>query len=171
MTRPAAGYSRTQITLHWVVALLVAQQYFLRDGIAAVYDADMATELLVSTPLAIAHIAAGSLVLVFALWRLVLRRRHGVPPPPAGSPTWQRLVARSTHAGIYAVLILLPATGLLAWALAWAQMPQLFGLACDAHVMLQNVLLGLIGLHVAGAVYGQFIRKNGVLDRMLRPAA
>jgi cytochrome b561 len=165
MARPTAGYSRTQILLHWAVVLLILQQYLLRDGIVAFYDAEMEAALLASMPLAVAHIAAGSLILVFVLWRLVLRQRHGVPPPPESSPAWQRLVARLTHTGIYAVLILLPVSGLL----TWAQLSQVSDIASEAHEMLQTVLLGLIALHVAGAFYGQFVRKTDVIVRMLRP--
>lgn len=165
MARPTEGYSRTQIFLHWAVALLILQQYFLRDGIVAFYDAEMEAALLASLPLAIAHIAAGALILVFALWRLVLRSRHGVPPAPEGSPAWQHLAARLTHTAIYAALILLPVTGLL----TWLQVAPVSDIASEAHEMLQMVLLGLIALHVAGAAYGQFVRKTDVILRMLRP--
>jgi len=165
MARPTAGYSRTQIVLHWAVALLILQQYLLRDGIVAFYDAEMEAALLASLPLAVAHIGAGGLILVFAVWRLVLRNRHGVPPPPEGSPAWQRLVARLTHTGIYAALILLPVTGLL----TWAEVYRVSDITSEAHEMLQTVLLGLLALHVAGAAYGQFVRRTDVILRMLRP--
>jgi cytochrome b561 len=40
-------------------------------------------------------------------------------------------------------------------------------LAGDVHVVLSYVLLGLIGLHVAAALYHYFVRRDRVLQRML----
>jgi cytochrome b561 len=40
-------------------------------------------------------------------------------------------------------------------------------LAGDLHVVLSYVLLGLIGLHVAAALYHYFVRHDRVLQRML----
>jgi cytochrome b561 len=40
-------------------------------------------------------------------------------------------------------------------------------LAGDVHTWLAWVLLGLVGLHVAAALYHHFVRHDGVLRRML----
>jgi cytochrome b561 len=42
-------------------------------------------------------------------------------------------------------------------------------LAGDVHELLQNVLLVMIALHIAGALFQHFILRSQVLMRMLRP--
>ncbi|MES2970396.1 MAG: cytochrome b/b6 domain-containing protein, partial [Pseudomonadota bacterium] len=76
------GYSVTQIRLHWIVAGLIVLQLIFGEGIKDAFDIiedggparyDLVT---------ISHIAAGALVLAFAVWRLALRARRGVPALP-----------------------------------------------------------------------------------------
>lgn len=158
MTNPA-GYSRAQIALHWIVVLLIVQQYLLKDGIAAAWDASRAGREVPFDPLVPVHVAGGMLIMAFALWRLVLRARRGAPAA-AGSAA-QRILAHLTHAGLYALMILMPLTGAMAW----------FGgveAAAQGHNLLKVVLLVLVALHVLGALYHHFVLKDAVLDRMRR---
>ena len=39
----------------------------------------------------------------------------------------------------------------------------------EAHELMKPLLLILEGLHVLGALYHQFVLKNGLIDRMKRP--
>ncbi len=158
----AKGYSRTQVVLHWTVVALVALQFLFHDGISDAFRDGLRGDGFVLTVPAVAHMVAGASVLLLAFWRINLRREHGVPPPPEGEAPWQRAVARGTHLAFYAVLILLPVTG----GIAWGQGSREPG---EVHEILSNVLLALIALHVAGAAYGQWVRRDGTLARMLRP--
>ena len=65
--------------LHWLVFALIAQQYLFKDAMSAAWD--RVTDGLEAgfDPLVLAHVAGGALVLIFALWRLTLRARRGVP--------------------------------------------------------------------------------------------
>ncbi len=154
------GYSRVQIVLHWIVALLIAQQFLFKDAISNAWDAARAGMETSFDPLVAAHIVGGALVMVFALWRLMIKARRGAPAA-AGDSAVQRALARVTHAGFYLLMILMPASGAAAW----------FGgveAAASVHSLLKVVLLALVALHVVGALYHHFVLKDGLLHRMRR---
>ncbi|MCF3973202.1 cytochrome b [Paracoccus salsus] len=154
------GYSRLQIALHWIVVALIAQQYLFKDAMSAAWDRVTEGLEVGFDPLVLAHVAGGALVLTLAVWRLALRARRGVPPA-VESGTGQALLARLTHVGLYALMILMPVSGALAW----------FGgveAAAQGHNVMKIVLLALIVLHVVGALYHQFILRDGTLARMRR---
>ena len=73
----------------------------------------------------------------------------------------QGILAKLTHVGLYAVMILMPVSGYVAW----------FGgveAAAKGHNVLKIVLLALVALHVVGALYHQFVLRDGTLARMRR---
>lgn len=154
------GYTRLQIALHWIAALLIVQQYLFKDAISAAWEA--ATKGLESAfnPLVLAHVAGGGMVLLFALWRVSIRARRGAPDA-AGDSAMQRALAKAVHLGLYAVMILMPVSGSVAW----------FGgveVAAQGHNILKIALLALVALHVGGALYHQFVLKDGLITRMRR---
>jgi cytochrome b561 len=162
MTKPS-GYSATQIGLHWIVVLLIVLQYVLHDGITAAWEAVEEGREAASGLLVPMHILGGVLIAALALWRLALRARRGTPPPPAGAHPALDLVARVTHGALYLLMLLLPLSGALAW----------FGgveTAAGIHVVLTTLLLVLAALHVAAALFHHFVLKDGLLNRMGRPA-
>ncbi|MEZ5930640.1 MAG: cytochrome b [Alphaproteobacteria bacterium] len=163
MTSPTS-YSLPQIALHWVVAVVIAAQYLLDDGIGEAWHAVRDGLAPTYGPLVLAHIVGGVLVLALVAWRLGLRLRHGAPPPPEDEHPALQKAAKATHWALYALLIILPVSGLVAW----------FGGIRDAaevHEILTNVLLGLVGLHVAAALFHHFVLKSEVMRRMVRPTA
>ena len=154
------GYTRLQIALHWGAALLIVQQYLFKDAIAAAWDAAAKGVETAFNPLVLAHVAGGALVMLFALWRLSIRARRG-SPVMVGDNAAQRALAKATHVGLYALMILMPLSGSMAW----------FGgvdLAAQGHNVLKIVLLALVALHVLGALYHQFVLKDGLINRMRR---
>lgn len=160
MTTPK-GYSRTQITLHWAVMLLVVLQYLLHGGIADAYDRAQDTGVYAMSPPVIGHILGGALILVLGCWRLILRHDRGAPPPPAGEPAAFRKIGHLAHLALYALLIALPVTG----ALAWGGRMEAAG---DAHEVLKTLLLLLILAHVGAVAMHQWVWKTGLLKRMMR---
>lgn len=159
MTAPI-GYTRAQIALHWIAALLILQQYIFKDAMSAAWKALEDGLEPAFDPLVLAHVAGGALVLVFALWRLSIRARRGAPAI-VGDSAVQRALAKGTHLGLYALMILMPISGSIAW----------FGgvdAAAQGHNILKVALLALIALHVAGALWHQFVLKDGLLMRMHR---
>lgn len=156
------GYSRTQIVLHWVVAVLVLAQFLFHDPIAEAFERGIEGEgFRIGAGVAL-HMAGGGLILILAALRMNLRRERGVPAPPEGEPPWQVALARAVHLGIYVLFLLVPVSG----GIAWGQGSEAAG---EVHEALKNALFALVLLHVAGALHGQFVRKTGVIARMVWP--
>lgn len=176
------NFSIAQRALHWATVLLIAWQFIVPSSgafhrlkavrIAArkaaevtaqggtpdpVPQLDMVTGVMVQS-----HFMVGILILVLTVCRLWLRFRHGAPAAPESEPMVFRLLAKFTHAGIYAMLLAMPLSGI---AFRYFQVSA----AHDPHVgPLKMLLVLLIVLHVGGALVHQFIWKTDVLARMTR---
>lgn len=160
MSKPApTAYSRTQIRLHWLVFGLLVLQYLLHESITEAFD--MVEDGLTPAfdPLVAAHVFGGFLIFVLTAARLYLRVERGVPPLPDSDPPLQRIAAHVTHYTLYGLLIALPISG----AVAWFRGNEA---AADAHEVMRAILLVLVGLHVAAALYHQFVLKDGLMQRM-----
>jgi cytochrome b561 len=135
------------------------------------------------------HADIGYVVLLLTVIRLIWRGVNPTPALPADMPSWQRIGAHVTHGLIYLVTI---ATAMLGWAMSgahppdrnyasffgWFNVPQFTSpdkVAADAyedrHILFAYVLLALIVLHVAAAVWHHFIRRDRVAMRMVRGEA
>lgn len=155
-------YSIAQIGLHWLIAALVLVQLVFGESMAAFVEA--AEEGVPVSPLdarlAGVHYYVGVAILFLVAVRLALRLLRGTPPAPVASPALM-LAGRVVHWCFYALLVVTPVTGLLGYY---------FGDPFrDVHELAKPVFIGLIGLHVAAALYHQYWRKDGLLLRMLRP--
>ncbi|HSF91831.1 MAG TPA: cytochrome b/b6 domain-containing protein [Paracoccaceae bacterium] len=158
------GYSRTQISLHWAVAVLVLLQFVLNDGIKAVmralsrgYEPGSSDQIMAQF-----HVLAGISIFVLALARLAIRLKRGAPKPPAHEPAYLKLAAHITHIALYAGLLLLPMSGSIAW----------FGgveAAGELHEAGTSMLQLFAFLHIGGAIYQHFILKSDVLKRIVKP--
>ncbi len=156
------SYSLSQILLHWIVALLVLVQILNDDAIGRAFRALRRDPAAVPGAIAQMHVYIGIAVLVLVLWRLALRFTRGVPRPPADEPRFLRLAAVATHVLLYGLLLAIPLTGLAAWFGGSRQ-------AAELHEAMKLPLIALVALHVAGALYQQVVRRNGVLARMVSP--
>lgn len=155
------GYTRVQIQLHWIIAALIVLQYIFKDAIAAAWDDAQKGVATAFDPLVMGHVVGGGLVLVLAVWRIGLRLQRAAPPPPEHEHPALRALAKLTHLALYALMILMPVSGAIAW----------FGsvnVAAQGHNILKVALLALVGLHLAGALYQQFVLRTGILSRMSR---
>lgn len=163
MATNVTGYSPIQVALHWIVAILVAFQFFAHDGIETAWSGFIRDEEGTGTSALVGlHIATGVLILVLMLVRLWVRVTRGAPPPPADEPRFLQIMAEAVHVAIYVLLILLPVSGAVAWFLGVKP-------AGDAHELLTKLLLGVIFLHIGGALFQHFVRRSSVLMRMFRP--
>ncbi len=157
-----AGYSRGQIALHWTVFVLVVGQFLFHDAMSAAFDTGIETKVWTFSLGAIFHMMFGLLILLLIVRRFWVRQEHGVPPPPQSDPQIQRIAARTNHFLLYATVTVLPLLGLA----AWFGRSETFG---NLHSVFTTVLLVLVGLHSAAALFGQFVQHDGVLARMFRP--
>ena len=158
------GYSATQIALHWIIAILVIAQVVLHEGMHAAYGETRGGPAATESEqfMADLHVAGGIAVFLLALLRVVLRLRRGAPPPPQEERASLRFAARAVHVLFYAIILLMPLTGALAW---------FGGVEASAAVHRAGMLLILVLLllHIAGALYHHFVLKTDVMRRILRP--
>lgn len=171
-----AGYTTTAKSLHWLIVALLIVQFTVAWTMPHIGRNTPVTTLISL------HFTIGVVILAVAIVRLAWRVTHGEPAPEAGVPPWQTTSARIVHWLLYALLFVLP---LLGWINAsyrgmpiimfGLELPHLvaaraagWGWTGDVHSLLANyLLLGLVGLHVLAALYHYFLRRDGVLQRML----
>jgi len=166
---------RKLVALHWltVFCVIAAVTFILtRDQI----DGKAVRQWLLE-----GHRHFGLFVLMLFLARVGIRIRLGKLPHDDQLPKLVRLMAGLTHIALYALLLTLP---LLGWALSNAEGKpvHLFGLTLPAlvsadedladtlqawHLNAAWVLLGLVSLHVAAALWHHFVLRDEVLRRML----
>jgi cytochrome b561 len=177
MTSRPSRYTGTAKALHWLIVALLAGQYVVGYLMPRI-GRDTQPGTLINL-----HLSLGVLIVVVALIRLAWRVTHGEPAPVAGVPPWQTLSARVVHWLLYVLLFVVPVLGWLnaSWrgfpvtVFGLFEMPKLLAIRApgwawtgDIHVLLAwYVMLALIGLHVAAALYHYFVRRDGVLQRML----
>lgn len=128
------------------------------------------------------HKAFG-LSVFFLVWLRLAWRFSGSTPDSVITSKWQHRAAGLVHWALYFVMIMMPLSGLLmsqfdGKVVSWFgifDIPIFFqenkGLATQLKTMHEDVwwtlLMVLVGLHVAAALWHQFIVKDGTLKRML----
>lgn len=120
-------------------------------------------------------LVAFSLILLRLFWRL----SHTPQPLPQRVPAWQVQLSRWTHRLLYLLMIAVPCAGILGAlfsedGLAWfgMRLPRpmanhdLSELFFSIHGVLIWSLIGVVVLHVAGALKHVLIDRDGVFRRM-----
>jgi cytochrome b561 len=170
------SYTGTAKTLHWLILLLLMAQFTFAWTMPHIGRGTPVTTLISL------HFTFGIIILAVAVVRLGWRLVHGEPEPEAGLPPWQLYSARVLHWLLYLLLFVVP---ILGWINAsyrgmpivmfGIELPKLvatrspgWGWTGDVHGLLADyALLALVGLHVVAALYHYFVRRDGVLQRML----
>jgi cytochrome b561 len=152
-------YTKTQVILHWAVALLIVIQFVFHESIAGAWDGYLEGKPVVFDPLVAGHVFGGIAILLLVVWRLVIRARQGAVEPVAGTSPQMALFAHLGHLALYAALVLAGLSGLTAW---FAEIE----FAAEIHGLLKIAILVLVGGHVAAAIYHQFYLKDGLMQRM-----
>jgi len=167
-------YGRAAVILHWTVAVLLSSAlvlaWILPRKSTPGYDAIL--EL---------HKSVGIVVLALVVLRLLWRLGNPVAPAAGLTPLETRL-SELTHWALYAVMLGIPLTGYL-FASAEGQHLDFFGLLTAAsplptnrsfsgpmeflHRTGQYAIYGFVGLHVLAALYHHFVKRDGVMQRML----
>ena len=156
------GYSSTQIRLHWIVGALILFQLIYGEAMGEPWDAVTDGRVPVMSTWVWAHILVGGAVLALVVWRAALRRMRGVPEVPHSDNALMTKAAEWGHLALYALMVLTPISGLVAW----------YGgveIAGEVHGWFKPALIVLIAGHAAAALYHQFWLKDGLLLRMQRP--
>lgn len=177
-------YSHVAITLHWLIAVLIVGNII--GGLAVdafLGSADPAMKRTGFTIIQL-HKSVGLTVLGLSLLRLAWRLINPAPPLPGHMTPLERSLAKASHWGFYALIVLLPLSG---WALIsgspiryptfyfglfevpFLPLPQ--GKAIgdqlhEVHELLAFGTIALLGLHIAAALKHHFLDRDDVLVRM-----
>lgn len=176
---PAAVYSPAARMFHWITVAFVFSMIpvgvIMADrGARNVWDGT--TDFLYSS-----HKLAGFILMFLLIARLGYRLVKGAPPDEPSLPSWQKSIAHVTHWALYIVLFAKVLSGWVGISLYPSL--SLFGLfslpgivspdqasaatAFQAHKIFGFALAGLLAAHIGASLFHHFIRKDGVLRRML----
>ena len=169
-------YTRTAISLHWLIALGLAGAFAL--GVY-MHDLPLSPGKL---QLYSWHKWAGVTLFLLILVRLAWRLTHPAPALPANMSPALRLITHAAHGLLYLLMIAIPLSG---WLMSSAKgfqtvwfgvlpLPDLVGkdaalgdLLKNVHQTLNFTLLFLVVGHAAAAFKHHFIDKDDILRRML----
>lgn len=156
---------------HWLMAFLIIAMLFLGF-------------LMTGKKITNVHQLTGLLILTLAACRLIWTLFNPKPALPDTVSKLEKLAARTVQALLYVCMFGMPLSG---WAMSTAYdlIPQLGnltfpmpGISIDQqlgdffktiHNTLALILIGLIGLHVLGALKHQFIDKDPSVLKMVLP--
>ncbi|KIH85785.1 cytochrome b [Pseudomonas batumici] len=176
MSAPSNHFAPLARLLHWLMALMILAMLFIGAGMVASVSERHEWLLHLHKPLGIA-------ILLLVVVRLLVRFSTRQPPLPSDLPGWQVLAAKLSHVLLYGLMLVLP---LLGWAMISAagdpvmlsgslQLPALvsanattFAFLRKAHGYLAYLLFLTVLLHLAAALFHGWIRRDGVLESMVR---
>jgi len=177
-------YNTLSQLFHWSVVLMLVGLVVtdsLRDG--APKESALRTEWLHL------HESIGILLFLVVIAR-ILWSRLSPQPAPLPAPQWSLIAAKLTHLLLNLATLLIPVFGYLRVVSKEGRFADFFGTQLPSlvapsaqlneamHIFhgepMEFFLYSLVGLHVAAALWHQYARRDGTLERMLpwgRPAA
>lgn len=179
-------YGTVAMTLHWIIAALVLTNLYLGLSFDTYPKGDPTLFQVVQI-----YKSIGLSVLVLSIARLVWRLINPVPPLPQEMSPALKLLARVTHWLLYFLIIAIPLSGWLMVSTSrlglptsyfglfdWPNVGFIANMPLDqkralhepletTHVILAWSAIVLVVIHVAGALWHQFFRRDDVLRRML----
>ena len=166
-------YSRIAITLHWLIAFAILFQISLGWGLEDLTRAQRFAPMQL-------HKSVGITILLLSVLRVLVR--FWKPRPPATEGGLTGMLAKAVHVLLYGVMLGAPLTGwmivstsklkvptLLFGVVPWPRLPLPQGLHDPVegiHGALAWVTIGLLLLHVAGAIRHHMMLKDGLMWRM-----
>lgn len=155
------GYSRLQIALHWIVAVLIFGAFFTNDGMGRALRQRIEQDL-TGLDGATYHTILGGTAFLFILIRMVLRLKRGAPEPHG--PPHVQLAAKWGHRLLYTLMIAAPALGAAAWYGKIATLGEI-------HEVVGKALVLLAVGHLIVAILHRVLWNDGTLERMFRTGA
>ena len=184
----AKRYSAAARAFHWVTALLI----FAIVPLGWIFAEFKTTggkpptgfeAPIPGTPFAYAsvHKTIGLAILVLVLARIAYRFVNRPPTLPGSMAAWEKGLAHASHWLLYLVLIVMPVSGYIMSSagknpisiLGLVNFPKLpiskatGDIAKQIHLFTQYALYALVIGHVAAIVWHLWVRRDGILDRML----
>jgi cytochrome b561 len=175
--RDAVAYDRVARYAHWLNAILALVTIMLAwCFLATPRHSDARSWLLML------HGSCGIAILPLMVFWTGWRLRHGSPPLRPLLAGIEVLLARATHAAIVLLFVAMPISGYVSLAAAGKSL-SLFGtvtvpplvpesgrlsqIAVALHLCGEFLIYGLVALHIGAALMHGFIRRDGILERML----
>jgi cytochrome b561 len=174
MSSPRHQFPWFSRLLHWVMAAMVLTMFGI--GLSMVVSlADYHTLVSIHRPLGIA-------ILVLVVVRFVNRQLSSLPPFPSTMSRAERLAARASELGMYALMFLMPLVG---WGmLSAARYPivlygslhlpfllphdaMLYAVLRKAHTILAYIFLLMFLAHFGAILFHTLIVRDGILKRMV----
>lgn len=166
-------YDGVAKALHWIVALFMIVMLTFGWGLEDMEISEKVQTLVI-------HSSLGVSVFLLMIARLLWRRNHTPPALPDHMPGWQVTASKMSHHSLYFFTILQPLFGLGQSMFADYDVRP-FGLMSVGmganeslhkifhvlHGLNGRLLVALVFLHVAAALYHHFVQKDTVLKRML----
>ncbi len=177
-------YGAISQAVHWLIVALIIVQYVLAQLAEAAGHERAAHPAAALQQLALLarHKSVGLTIFALAVLRLLWRWYSPPPRFPAAMPRWQVNSAKLTHYAFYALLMLLPMSGIVMSAASNYPLSY-FGLFTipnvvapdetlkdimkERHEMLFNILVVVAVVHVGAALKHHFVNRDDVLRRML----
>lgn len=167
----AGRYGSVAITIHWLSAATILLLLFL--GFRAASASDPAAKAAILR----LHVPLGLFILALTVLRLAWWIFDRKPPRAAATPRWQRITERAVHTLFYVVILMMAGSGIGMMALSGGAsilfggssrpLPNFWTYAPHVpHSLGAFALLGLTTVHVAAALYHQFIKRDRLLARM-----
>lgn len=162
--------------LHWMIALLIIIM------ICVGLSFDYLPKGPIFNLAMFMHKSTGVTILILMIIRIFWRLTNPVPTLPAHMKHWEIVVAKLTHFLLYALVLIMPITGILLSLAAGHNVPfwglstipaslitknlELSHLMKESHEILAWAIASLTVIHTAGALKHQFIYKDNVMKRM-----
>ncbi|MGG7566431.1 cytochrome b [Rhodovulum sp. DZ06] len=177
-------YHPVQRALHWAVAAAIVVIAPLGIGIENLSDAEVRE--LTGGGLGLGdlywwHKSFGFLALFLMIARIAAKVAFGTPPHDPPLARHERILSTAVHHLIYVLLVALPVLGWLGTSLFGPGVANFFvltmpdlvgqdreasGLVLSVHGALAMALLALVALHIAGAAWHGWVKRDGVVERM-----
>lgn len=175
-----AVYSPVARSFHWWSAAIVL--ILLPLGFLMTYEGPaFKLSEVVNGRMIATHKLLGFVLLWLVVARLIYRFRKGAPASEPTLEPWEKGVSHATHWTLYALLLAMPISGWIGTSLYGER--DLFGpfripaiTAVDQplsdkvfewHFRGAVLIMLLLAAHIGAAIYHHYLRKDGVLRRML----
>ena len=169
-------YNLLSQLFHWSVAALIIGLIVTQKLHVAAPEASASAVWWIKL-----HISLGILLFIVVIPRILWAR---VSPQPAPLPgvAWTQTIAKLTHLALNLATLLIPISGYLR-VVSKGRVAEFFGTPLPSllgespwindlmHILhgepMELALYVLVGLHVAAAIWHQYILRDGALERML----
>lgn len=167
-----SNYGTIAVTIHWLSVLFIIMM--IGSGLRAAGLTDSTAKAAVLS----VHVPLGIIVLLLTLsrvaWWMFADQK---PQAPQADPAWQTKSAHAVHIAFYILIFGMAASGIGMMVLSgagsilfggsqaplpdfWSYLPRV------PHSIGSRVLIVLFIIHAGAALYHQFIKGDGLLNRM-----